>query len=149
MAACILDDIDQKLISLLKRDARKPVVGLAKAVGLSRSAVQGRLARLEREGTIQGYTAVLGSAATRDTRSKAILLLTIGSRPCATVIERFRDWPEIKACWSVAGPVVDAVVIVETSGNEDLGAVRTRIADIPGVTGITTAPVLKTILENF
>lgn len=149
MAARILDDIDQKLISLLKRDARKPVVGLAKAVGLSRSAVQGRLARLEQEGTIQGYTVVLGSAASRDNRAKAVLLLTIGSRPCATVIERFRDWPEIRACGSVAGPVIDAVVIVETSCNEDLGAVRAKLADVPGVTAITTAPVLRTIMENL
>ena len=149
MAARQLDDIDLKLISLLKRDARKPVVALAKAVGLSRSAVQGRLARLEEDGTIRGYTVVLGPAGGRSPGAKAVLLLTIGSRPCATVIQRFRDWPEIKACWSVAGTAIDAVVIVEAADNEELGTVRARLAEVAGVTAITTAPVLNTILENF
>ena len=149
MAARELDDTDTKLIALLKRDARKPVVALAKAVGLSRSAVQGRLARLEQTGTIQRYTVVLGSTGGPKGSVKAVLLLTIGSRPCAAVIQRFRDWPEIRACWSVAGPTVDAVVIAETANNEELGRVRARLAEIPGVTAITTAPVLTTVLENF
>ena len=149
MAARELDDTDTKLIALLKRDARKPVVALAKAVGLSRSAVQGRLARLEQTGTIQRYTVVLGSTGEPKGSVKAVLLLTIGSRPCAAVIQRFRDWPEIRACWSVAGPTVDAVVIAETANNEELGRVRARLAEVPGVTAITTAPVLTTVLENF
>lgn len=144
-----LDDTDLKLIGLLKRDARKPVVALAKAVGLSRSAVQGRLARLEEEGTIQGYTAVLGHEGGRRGGAKAVLLLSIGSRPCATVIQRFRDWPEIRACWSVAGPTIDAVVVVEAADNEELGSVRARLAEVPGVTAITTAPILSTVLENL
>lgn len=149
MPARQLDDTDLKLIGLLKRDARKPVVALAKAVGLSRSAVQARLARLEDEGTIRGYTAVLGSGGGRAPGAKAVLLLTIGSRPCATVIQQFRDWPEIKACWSVAGPTIDAVVVVEAADNEALGLVRARLAEVGGVTAITTAPVLATVVESL
>ena len=143
-----LDEIDEHLLALLEKDARRPVVALAKAVGLSRTAVQGRLARLEDEGTIRGYTIVRG----RERQAapvKAILLLSIGTRPCATVIRMFEDCPEIAACWSVAGPVVDAILVVEADSNEALGDVRARLAAVPGVTDITTAPVLKTVVERL
>ena len=141
-----LDATDEKLLAILRKDARKPVVALAKAVGLSRTAVQGRLARLEDEGTIRGYTVVLGRGADGNA-VKAVLLLCIDSRPCATVIQRFRDWPEIVGCWSVAGPSVDAVVMAETASTEALGALRARLAELPGIASITTAPILSTILE--
>lgn len=143
-----LDAIDEHLLTLLERDARKPVVALAKAVGLSRTAVQGRLARLEDEGSIRGYTIVRGRARDR-ARAIAVLLLGIGTRPCATVIRRFEDWPEVVACWSVAGPTVDAVLVIEAADNEALGDVRARLAEVVGVASITTAPVLKTVVERF
>jgi DNA-binding Lrp family transcriptional regulator len=143
-----LDAVDEHLLTLLDKDARKPVVALAKAVGLSRTAVQGRLARLEEEGTIRGYTVVRGRGR-EDAPVRALLLLCIGTRPCATVIRRFEDWPEVVACWSVAGPTIDAVLMVEASSNEALGDVRARMAEVPGVTWITTAPVLKTIVERL
>jgi DNA-binding Lrp family transcriptional regulator len=142
-----LDEVDEHLLSILERDARKPVVALAKAVGLSRTAVQGRLARLEDEGTIRAYTIVRGREK-EDAPVKAVLLLCIGTRPCATVIRRFEGWPEVVACWSVAGPTIDAVLMVETASNEALGDLRARLAEIPGVTSITTAPVLKTVLDR-
>jgi DNA-binding Lrp family transcriptional regulator len=143
-----LDEIDEHLLSLLEKDARRSVVGLAKAVGLSRTAVQGRLARLEDEGTIRGYTMVRGRSR-EDAPVRALLLLSIGMRPCATVIRRFEDWPEVTACWSVAGPTIDAVLMVEARSNEALGEVRARLADVPGVTSITTAPILKTVVDRL
>jgi hypothetical protein len=40
----------------------------------------------------------------------------------------------VAACWSVAGPTIDAVLMVEASSNEALGDVRARLAEVPGVT---------------
>ena len=148
MAARPLDEIDEHLLALLEKDARKPVVALAKAVGLSRTAVQGRLARLEDEGTIRGYTIVRGRPR-QGPAVKAVLLACIESRPCATVIQRFQDWPEVIACWSVAGPTLDAVILVEAPSSEALGDLRARLAAVPGVASITTAPILKTVVERL
>jgi Lrp/AsnC family leucine-responsive transcriptional regulator len=58
MAGRPLDETDEKLLALLEQNARRPVVALAKAVGLSRSAVQDRLARLEDSGAVARYTIV-------------------------------------------------------------------------------------------
>lgn len=141
-----LDDVDERLLTLLEKNARTPVVALARAVGLSRSAVQDRLARLEDAGHIAGYTLVRGRSRNRPAL-RALLFLVIETRPCALVLSRFQDWPEVKSCWSLAGQL-DAVVLVETGDAEQLGELRNRLAAIPGVASVSTATVLKTVVER-
>jgi DNA-binding Lrp family transcriptional regulator len=136
-----LDEIDEKLLALLEQNARRPAVALARAVGLSRSAVQERLARLEDEGAIAAYTIVRGRGPAQGVR--ALLLVSISTRPCEVVLKRFSDWPQVIACWSVAGPTVDAVLLVETPTAEALGDFRERLGQVQGVAAITTAPVLR------
>ena len=52
----LMDDTDQKLIALLRSNARAPVAALAKQLKVARGTVQNRLAKLEAAGTIAGYT---------------------------------------------------------------------------------------------
>ena len=58
-----MDDKDQLLISLLRKNARTPTVTLAKALGVSRATVSNRLTKLENSGVIQGYSVRLRSEA--------------------------------------------------------------------------------------
>ncbi|MFO0454198.1 MAG: Lrp/AsnC family transcriptional regulator, partial [Pseudomonadota bacterium] len=51
-----MDEIDRQLIALLRDDGRAPVAWLAKQLGVARGTVQNRLATLEADGTIVGYT---------------------------------------------------------------------------------------------
>ncbi|MBN9091761.1 Lrp/AsnC family transcriptional regulator [Pandoraea pnomenusa] len=54
-----MDDIDRKLIALLRADARRSVAALAKKLGVARGTVTHRLRRLEDEQIIVGYTVKL------------------------------------------------------------------------------------------
>src|SRR5579884_4248204 len=54
-----MDDLDQHLLARLRENARAPVAELARSLGLSRTTVQSRLARLERSGVIAGYSVKL------------------------------------------------------------------------------------------
>ena len=54
-----LDGTDERLLALLREDARMPVTALAKALKLSRAAVYTRLNRLQRQGPIQSFTVKL------------------------------------------------------------------------------------------
>src|SRR5690606_22974229 len=74
MAKRIIDDIDRLLISLLSANARQPAALLARRLGLSRSAVQERLKRLERDGVIAGYTVTLGAEAPKAGVSAQVML---------------------------------------------------------------------------
>jgi DNA-binding Lrp family transcriptional regulator len=53
---------DQKLLLLLRQNARTSITDLARALNLSRSTVQNRIARLEVSGVIAGYSVQLGGA---------------------------------------------------------------------------------------
>ena len=67
--------------------------------------------------------------------------LRIRTRPCAAVLDRFRTWPEVVACYSLAGPV-DAMLIVETGDALALSRLVDRLSAVPGVGEIETAPIL-------
>ena len=58
-----IDEVDRQLIARLQENARIPTAALARGVGLSRSAVQERLERLEKSNIITGYTVQLGDSA--------------------------------------------------------------------------------------
>ena len=86
------DAIDERLIALLRSDARMKLTALARSVSLSRTAVQGRIARLERDGIILGYGAIVREAEEDDVL-RAILSLVFSERPCHPVVNMFRAWP--------------------------------------------------------
>ena len=65
---------DRQLIDLLKGDARASVAALARKLGVARSTVNTRLARLEADGVIAGYTVRLGQTAERPAITAHVLL---------------------------------------------------------------------------
>lgn len=135
-----LDAIDRRLIALLEGNARASATALARDAGLSRTATQERIARLERDGIILGYTVRLAERP-RPPAMRALLSLRIETRPCATVLDRVRNWPEILACYSLAGPV-DAVLVAETEDALSLSRLVDRLSIVPGIGSVETAPIL-------
>lgn len=135
----VLDATDQKLVLLLQADARQPVAALARQVNLSRPAVQARIARLEREGILAGYVAVVGRA--MHAGVEALISLRLGVRPCGLVLDRLKTWPEVVSGYSVAGPI-DAVLVCRTTSSEALSRLIDRLATDPGVTTVESAPIL-------
>lgn len=90
-----LDFKDELLLMTLQRNARASVVELAQRIGLSRSATQERLARLERKGVIAGYTVRLGTRKASE-RIRAWLLITHNKQgSCAKSVPILKTIPEI------------------------------------------------------
>jgi AsnC-type helix-turn-helix domain len=58
-----VDELDHKIITKLRHNSRQSVSDLAVELGLSRATVRARIERLEKAGTILGYTVVLKSDA--------------------------------------------------------------------------------------
>jgi DNA-binding Lrp family transcriptional regulator len=142
-----LDDRDERLLLALKRNARASVVELARTIGLSRSATQERLGRLEREGVISGYTVRIEKHASRP-RIRAWLLIRhtkLGS--CQRSVPLLRAIPEIRSAFSIAGDL-DLLVEVDSADVSDLDRVRARVEATPGVANVATHIVLTTHFEN-
>jgi len=135
------DAIDERLIALLKSDARMKLTALARAVSLSRTAVQARIARLERDKVILAYRAVIREAGDED-GLRAILSLVFGERPCHPVVKKFRAWPEIVSYFSVTGPV-DGYALVKVRDAEALAELVDRFSGLAGVASASSAVMLR------
>lgn len=135
------DAIDERLIALLQNNARMTLTALARAVSLSRTAVQARIARLERDKVILGYRAIIGESHDEE-RLGAMLSLVFSQRPCHPIVAKFRHWPEIVHYYSVTGPV-DGYVLVRVKHAQALAELVDRFSALPGVASASSAVMLR------
>ncbi|MGH2524622.1 MAG: Lrp/AsnC family transcriptional regulator, partial [Anaerolineales bacterium] len=91
-----LDAIDRALLNELRENARCPMALLARKVGLSRTAVQARIARLERDKVIVGYGARTGDAY-EQSLVQAHVMLTVGPKLSGPVEAALRKIPEVRS----------------------------------------------------
>ena len=145
MTELALDDRDRLLVDLLRRDARRPIVALARDLNLSRSATQERLAKLQAAGIIGGFTIREGNAV--GARQSAYLMVSFepGYR-CAQVVPKLQRISSIGLIHSVTGPV-DLVIRVDAADVAGIEASRSAVAAIPGVASVSTSVVLDRHLD--
>lgn len=141
-----LSDTDQRLLSALRENARASTAEIARRLKLSRSTVQGRIERLEREGVIGGYTVRVHEAAERG-HIRAHIMVTVLPRQMAAVVEALRAMPEVRALHSVSGPF-DLIVSVTAASVEAMNATIDRIGALDGVERTTSAVVLSTRIDR-
>ena len=135
-----MDEKDRLLLALLRRGARRPVVALARDLGLSRTATQDRLAKLEASGAILGYTVIEGDEGSRE-RAYLTVRFAPGFR-CAQVVPRLKAIAAIDLIHSVTGRV-DLIVRVAADSVSGIEAARAAIVESPGVAEVTTHVVLE------
>jgi Lrp/AsnC family transcriptional regulator, leucine-responsive regulatory protein len=141
-----IDATDRRIIALLQDNARLSLVALAARIGLSRSATQERLHRLERDGVIAGYTVRLGAAAAHKVQAWLLLRFAEGFS-CDDVIPPLAARDEVQLCHSVAGET-DLMVLVALADLEALSTLREQVAAMKGVDDVRTLPVLKARLDR-
>jgi DNA-binding Lrp family transcriptional regulator len=130
---------DAKLIALLRANAREPTASLARKLGLARSTVQERIARLEREGTIKGYTVRLSEDAPR---LKAIVMISTDPKQADRVSTELRKIAEVRSLATVSG-ASDLIATVEAENPARLDAALDRIGHTHGVARTVSSIVLS------
>ncbi len=142
-----LDPIDRHLLRLLDANGREPTASLARKVGLSRSAVQERLSRLERDGVIEGYTIRLGLGGQRPGGFHAHVFISLEARQRDQVYQALRIRPEVRRCHTVSGEF-DAIAQVVAETPEALDRLLDEIGRLPGVRRTQSAVVLGIKFER-
>ncbi|MEP3278653.1 MAG: Lrp/AsnC family transcriptional regulator [Stappiaceae bacterium] len=125
------DELDRKLLACLQTNARESTSNLARHLDVARSTVHERLSRLERNGTIAGYSVVLGPKA-GERKAQALVLLSVQQQQSRKVVRELETYPEIKLCMTVGGQY-DMFLTVETDHLEELDDLLDDIAEVPGV----------------
>lgn len=141
-----IDDVDRALIALLRENARMTVVELARRLGLSRTTVTGRLARLEDVGAILGYTVKLAGEI-ESSLVRAHVSVTCHPKASAGVEAALRRIPEVRQLLSVSGPF-DLIVVIASPSIAELDVLIDRIGALDGVDRTSSAIVLSSRIDR-
>lgn len=137
---------DELLLSLLRENARASTAQIARRLDLSRTTVQSRIERLEREGVISGYTVRVHDQYERG-NLRAHIMITVHPKQMPAVAKALRDMPEVRNLHSVSGGWdLIAMVVVPTVGAMDV--LTDRIGAIDGVERTTSSIILSTKFER-
>jgi DNA-binding Lrp family transcriptional regulator len=137
-----MDDIDRKLLSALRRNARAPLSGLAAELGISRATVRVRIERLEARGVIRGY-AVQTAQDLVDAPVRGLMMLAISGPGAERVMHRLTGHAAVKQVHSTNGKW-DLIVEVGTETLEEFDRVLFDIRRIEGVETSETSLLLNT-----
>lgn len=140
------DDLDRQLIALLQANARDSTANLARKLGVARTTVLARIARLERERVVVGYSARLGQDE-GDRGVQAYVGITVEPKSARDVMLRLAKLPELKQLCSVSGEF-DCIALLRAESTARLDALLDEIGEIRGVTKTTTSVVLAVRVDR-
>ncbi len=142
----LLDKLDRNLLALLQADARTSTADLARQLGVARTTVLARLARLERERVVVGYTVRLGQDE-GERGVQAYVGITTAPKSAAVVTQRLAALPELRQLCSVSGEF-DYLALLHAETPARLDGLLDEIGAIDGVLKTTTAVVLARRIDR-
>jgi len=142
-----LDETDVKILKALVSDARLSSRQISKKSGVSIGTVLTRMKKMEAEGVIRGYSAIvdhekLGYQLT------ALTELTVSKGRLLEVENEIARMPNVCCVYDVTG-ITDAFVIAKFKNREELSVFAKRLLALPFVERTNTHMVLTTIKEDF
>ena len=146
MTSPLEDDVDRTLVGLLASDGRATLATLAAGAGLSVSATQARVRRLEQRGVIRGYFADIDPEALGLPLAAFVAITPLDPAQPDDAPERLTELPAVEACYSVAGDE-SYLLLVRVSSPRKLEELLRQIRAVANVRTRTTV-VLQTFYEN-
>ena len=142
-----MDGTDQRIVALLRENARRSFKDIGGHVHLSAPAVKRRVDRLEREGVIRGYTAVVDNRAFGWHAEAFVDLFCDGRMPGEAIKRVAEREPGVVSAHTVAGES-SALLHLMAEDTKGLEAVLERIRSTDGVDRTVTEVVLSTLFRR-
>jgi DNA-binding Lrp family transcriptional regulator len=141
MVKMTIDDLDARLIEMLRQNPRVGLLEVARRLGVARGTVQARLARLERDSVITGHgpdvdAAALGYPIT------AFVLIELAQGRLSDAVEVMRSLPELLEADAISGPQ-DIICRVVARDTEHLGQLVNELLGNPAIRRCTSYIVLS------
>jgi DNA-binding Lrp family transcriptional regulator len=132
-----MDQLDRRILNVLRRDARTPYTEIAERVGTSEGTVRNRVERMTDEGIIERFT-----VATRTGNVKAMVEISVAVDVNTTQMsERMADWDEVDFVWQVSGEE-DMVLVIDAIDTAALNDLITRAREMEEVKNTKTRLIL-------
>lgn len=134
-----MDRTDKRILGLLGKNARMSFAALGREIGLSRTAVQDRVTRLEAAGVIRSYDT---NFSMHDAGMiSALLFIKIAVRPCDQALEWLASLEGVHEVLSLSGDI-DAVARCVVASTNDLTALNDKIGANQFIASSTSSLVL-------
>jgi DNA-binding Lrp family transcriptional regulator len=139
----MMDELDRKLLALLRSNARETTVILARKLKVSRGTVQNRIAKMVAERRIQGFT-IRTAPDFEESRVRAIMCIAIEGEQSAKVIRTLRGFAEVDEICTTNGRW-DLVVALVTDTLAGFSQALDQIRMIAGIAATETSILLASV----
>ncbi|MBU1436311.1 MAG: Lrp/AsnC family transcriptional regulator [Gammaproteobacteria bacterium] len=133
---------EERLLSILRSNARTSITDLARMLNLSRSTVQNRIDRLEKTGVIKGYVVEYGEKFVSSLVSAHVSIKVKQKLTTKTNVE-LKQIPQISELYAISGEY-DLIAVVQAQSTEQLSHLLDDIGNLDGVERTNSAVVLET-----
>jgi DNA-binding Lrp family transcriptional regulator len=141
-----MDSIDQRLLLALRENGRASTAELARLVGRSRTSVQSRLERLEKQGVILGYGVRLAPEHELGA-VRAHVMIKVGPKESRAVSTALRAMSQVRVLHSVSGEA-DLIAVATAASVAEMDQVIDQIGELEGVARTTSSIILSTKFER-
>jgi len=142
-----LDETDVKILEALTLDARLSSRQIAKQSGVSVGTALSRMKRMEKEGIIKAYSALLDHEKI-GYELTVVSEITVSKGRLLEVENEIARLPNVCCVYDVTG-MIDAVIIAKFKNRQELSRFTKRLLALPYVERTNTHVVLSTIKEDF
>jgi DNA-binding Lrp family transcriptional regulator len=142
-----LDETDVKILKALTVDARLSSRHIAKQCGVSIGTALSRIRKMEDEGIVKGYSALLDHEKL-GYELTVVSEITVSKGRLLEMESEIARFPNVCCVYDVTG-LLDAIIIAKFKNREELGKFTKRLLALPYVERTNTHVVLTTIKEDF
>jgi DNA-binding Lrp family transcriptional regulator len=142
-----INEVDVKILKALLEDARYSSRQIAKNVGVSVGTVLSRIKKMEDEGLIEGYSAILNHEEL-GYQLTVVTEITVAKGRLVETENEIAKIPNVCGVYDVTG-LTDAIIVAKFKSREDLGTFTKKVLALPYVERTNTHVVLNTIKENY
>ena len=139
------------ILPLLRKNARASNADLAKASGLSEADVAARIAKLEQDGVVLGYQAIVDPEKTAKESVTSVIEVKLTPERDGgfnKLAERISKFPEVQSCYLMSGGYDLMVVVEGRTLHEVAGFVSEKLSTMKGVVSTATHFRLRAYKEN-
>jgi DNA-binding Lrp family transcriptional regulator len=142
-----INETDKKILKNLLEDARFSSRHIAKNVGVSVGTVLSRIKKMESDGLIKGYSAILDHEKL-GYELTVVTEITVSKGRLTEMEKEIAKIPTVCGVYDVTG-LTDAIIIAKFKSREDLGTFTKRLLALPYIERTNTHVALATVKEEF
>jgi Lrp/AsnC family leucine-responsive transcriptional regulator len=140
------DDKDLEILRMLRADSRTPLGVIGEKLGISKATVSRRVARMEEDGLISGYSLSIDNS--KLGVMKSLVSMQIVGNPVSVVIEQLKEYAEIGRIYKAFGDHNIVCEVYTKNVDELYQMIQTKMLKMPSVRNVEVDIMVDTVQLN-